>query len=131
MLSDAGKADLEAARPVCIFFDADVLIAGAASTTGASHILLQLAELTLVTGLTSQYAVNEAERNLAVKLPAATTPFKLILKAAVTVARPPTSSLVQSLADQAHAKDVPILAAAIANRSRLFSNLQRTALQSS
>ena len=70
-----------------------------------------------MTGLTSQYAVNEAERNLAVKLPAATTPFKLILKAAVTVARPPTSSLVQSLADQAHAKDVPILAAAIANEA--------------
>ena len=115
MLRGAGKADLDAARQVGIFCDADVLIAGAASTTGASHILLQLAELTLVTCLTSQYAVNEVERNLLAKLPAATATFQLILKAAMTIVPPPSSSLVQSVADQAHAKDVPILAAAIAN----------------
>ena len=115
--SAADKADLDAGRPIRIFFDADVLIAGAASTTGASHILLQLAELTLVTGMTSQYAINEAERNLVTKLPAAIAPFKLILKVAMTIAPPPSSSLVHSLHDHAHAKDVPILAAAIASEA--------------
>jgi len=115
VLRGAGKVDLNAARQVRIFCDADVLIAGAASTTGASHILLRLAELTLLTCLTSQYVVNEAERNLLAKLPAAAPPFRLILNAAVTIVPPPSPSLVQSVADQAHAKDVPILAGAIAN----------------
>ena len=118
MLRDVGKADLDAAeRQVGIFCDADVLIAGAASTTGASHILLRLAELTLVKCLTSQYAVNEAERNLSAKLPAALAPFKLILKAAVTIVPPPSSSASQRVTGQAHAKDVPILAAAVANEA--------------
>jgi hypothetical protein len=90
-----------------------VLIAGVASTTGASHILLQLSELTLVDCLTSQYAVNEAERNLLAKLPAAMPAFRLILRAAVEVIPDPPSSVVQSVANQAHAKDAPILAAAI------------------
>ncbi len=53
---------------VRIFCDADVLIAGAASTTGASHILLQLSELTLLVCLTSQYAIREAERNLLARI---------------------------------------------------------------
>lgn len=118
MLRDVGKADLDAAeRQVGIFCDADVLIAGAASTTGASHILLRLPELTLVKCLTSQSAVNEAERNLSAKLPAALAPFQLILKAAVTIVPPPSSSAIQSVTGQAHAKDVPILAAAIANEA--------------
>jgi len=47
-----------------VFFDADVLLAGSASTTGASHILLKLSELTLVEGITSHQAQTEAERNL-------------------------------------------------------------------
>ena len=113
----AGEVEVQASRQLRIFCDADVLIAGSASTTGASHILLQLAELTLVTCQTSEYAIAEAERNLLAKLPAALAPFRLIVHAAITIVPPPTRALVKSLADQAHAKDVPILAAAVANTS--------------
>ena len=52
-----------AAKPR-LFFDADALIAGSASTTGAAHILLHLSDLTLVEGLTSLQAKTEAARNL-------------------------------------------------------------------
>jgi len=90
-----------------------VLIAGTASTTGASHILLRLSELTVIDCLTSQYAINEAERNLLAKLPAATPAFRLILRAALEVIPAPPQSLVQDIIDQAHPKDAPILAAAI------------------
>lgn len=100
-------------RQVRIFCDSDVLIAGAASTTGASHILLQLSELTLLSCLTSQYAITEAERNLRAKLPAALPAFRLILQAAVEVTPAPPDAVVQSVADHAHIKDVPILAAAM------------------
>lgn len=105
--------DQDAVRHVRIFCDSDVLIAGSASTTGASHILLQLSELTLLTCLTSAYALTEAERNLSTKLPAALPAFRLLLQAAVEVLPDPPASVVQSVADHAHVKDVPILAGAI------------------
>lgn len=111
------KPNLEVPRSVRIFCDANVLIAGAASTTGASHILLQLSELTLLDCLTSPYAVTEAERNLLAKLPAALPAFRLLLEAAVRVTPPPPPSMVRKIAGQAHSKDLPILAAAISGEA--------------
>jgi len=101
-------------RRIRVFCDSDVLIAGSASTTGASHILLRLSELTLLDCVTSRYAITEAERNLLTKLSAALPVFRLILKAAITIVSDPPSSLRQQLMDQADEKDMPILAAAIA-----------------
>lgn len=107
----------EASRPVRVFCDADVLIAGSASTTGASHILLKLSELTLLDCLASRYAVDEAERNLREKLPTALPGFRLILEAAVDIIPAPLPSLLRTVAGQAHAKDIPILGAAIAGKA--------------
>ena len=102
------------ARSARIFFDADALIAGAASTTGASHVLLRLSELTLVEGVTCSHVVIEAERNLLAKLPAAVPAFRLILDAAVDIVPDSPDSATSELAGQAHPKDLPILAGAIA-----------------
>jgi predicted nucleic acid-binding protein len=102
---------------VRIFCDADVLIAGAASTAGASHILLQLSELTLLVCLTSQYAIQEAERNLLVKLPDALPAFRLILKAAAKATPAPAPWLLHKLAGEAHPKDLAILGAAISGKA--------------
>jgi predicted nucleic acid-binding protein len=112
-LRSVPEAESDAPAPLRIFCDADVLIAGAASTTGASHILLQLSELTLVQCLTSPQAVEEAERNLRAKLPAALPAFRLILDAAVEVGPSPPPSVLRACVGQAHAKDVAILAAAV------------------
>jgi predicted nucleic acid-binding protein len=108
-------------RLVRVFCDADVLIAGAASTRGASHILLQLSELTLIDCVSSPAAITEAERNIAAKLPAASAPFRKILAAAVHVVPEPASSITQTLAGQAHPKDLPILAAAVASGTDFFA----------
>jgi hypothetical protein len=51
------------------------------------------------------------------KLPAAVPVFRLILQAAVRVIPNPSSSLLQQVADQAHPKDVPILATALASEA--------------
>lgn len=102
-------------RLVRVFCDADVLIAGAASTKGASHILLQLSELTLIDCVTSPTAIAEAERNIAAKLPAASSAFRKILAAAVDVVPEAASSFARPLSGQAHQKDLPILAAAVAS----------------
>jgi predicted nucleic acid-binding protein len=107
------EAEPDAPRPIRIFCDADVLIAGAASTTGASHILLQLSELTLVQCLTSREAVEESERNLIAKIPTALPAFRLILDAAVELVPSAPASVLRSCVGRAHVKDVAILAAAI------------------
>lgn len=108
-------------RLVRVFCDADVLIAGSASTRGASHILLQLSELTLIDCVSSPAAIAEAERNIAAKLPAASSAFRKILAAAVGVVPEATPSLARSREGQAHPKDLPILAAAVASRADFFA----------
>ncbi|NCO43205.1 PIN domain-containing protein [bacterium] len=98
-----------------VFFDAAVLIAGAASRSGAGRLLLKAAELGLVTGITSAQAVAEARRNLEAKLPGAVCAFEQLLSACVTVAGDPSVAAEAQLAGQADSKDLPILAAAVEN----------------
>lgn len=101
-----------------VFFDADTLIAGAASSTGASHALLRLAELGLVRGLTCRQALQEAERNLEAKLPAALPAFRAILASAhLEVVPEPDRDTREGLAGLAHEDDLPILGAALAGGS--------------
>ena len=104
-------------RVIRIFCDADVLIAGAASVTGASYILLRMSEFTILDCLTSQYVVEEAERNLLEKFPASLPGFRRILDAAVNIVPAAPRALVRTHAGQAHAKDLPVLAAALACRA--------------
>ncbi len=100
-------------RPL-VFFDADVLIAGAASNTGASHLLLRLSELGFIQGLTCVQVVQEAERNLLRKLPSALPAFRAILTAAeITLLPSVEGKLLDQLQGLAHQDDLPILAAAI------------------
>jgi hypothetical protein len=51
-------------KPV-VFLDADVIFAGAAAPTehGTGHVILRLAEITLIECVTSQQAVTEVERS--------------------------------------------------------------------
>ena len=65
--------------PVCV--DADVLIAGLLSRTGANHAILVLGELGLLRLVLPEAAVAEVRRNLAAKLPEATPLFEEFLRA--------------------------------------------------
>ena len=96
-----------------VFIDADVLIAGTASTTGASYILLHLSDLTLIEGIISQQVKAEAERNLQAKLPQALPAFRLLVESAVKVVEDPSEDQLVALQGQAHAEDLPLLAAAL------------------
>jgi predicted nucleic acid-binding protein len=107
-----------AAETLRVFFDADVLIAGAASTTGASHLLLRLAELGVIAGITSAQAVREAEENLREKLPAAVPAFRAMVSSALETVADPTAGDLARARGQAEEHDLPILAAAIAARCR-------------
>ena len=97
-----------------MFLDADVLIAGSASTTGASYLILRLAELGAIKGLSSDQVRAECERNLAKKLPEALPLFRAIADVAVDWLDDPTEEGRRRLRGQGHPKDLPILAAALA-----------------
>ena len=103
------------ARKPRLFLDADVLIAGSASTSGASHIVLQLSRLTIIECITSKQAQTEAERNLMEKLPFAFPTFRQLLDVAVKIVNDPLPQELQLFQGQANPKDLPILITAIMN----------------
>ena len=90
-------------------------MAGAFSTTGASHLILRLSELTLIEGLISVQIKTEAERNLRYKLPTALSRFQVLVQHALTLVDDPSAQAVNQFVGQAHPEDAAILTAAILN----------------
>jgi predicted nucleic acid-binding protein len=97
-----------------VFADSSVLIAGAGSRSGASRAVLTMAEIGLFKLVLSQQVLNECERNLRKKLPAALTTFAELLATIgpeiLTDPPPEESARWESIIE---AKDAPILAAAV------------------
>jgi hypothetical protein len=98
-----------------VFVDADVLFAGAASSSeqGASLVILRLAEITLIEAITSQQVIAEVERNLGDKLPDKLPVFRLLASRCLRVVANPSPRELDPHADKADAKDLPILVAAL------------------
>ena len=101
-----------------VMVDADVLFAGAASSSGqsASGVVLRLSELTVLEGVASVQVVTEAERNVAAKVPAAVEALGELVDACVRVVRDPEPGEVRAMDGRAHPKDLPILVAAVRER---------------
>lgn len=97
-----------------VFADANVLIAGADSRSGASRAVLILAEVGLFRLVVCPQVLDEAERNLRRKLPQALPLFAEIMAALnlVIVPDPPPAAYERWL-DIIEAKDAPILEAAV------------------
>lgn len=103
--------------PLKIFFDADALIAGSASQTGASFLLLQLCEIRILRGLTCRQVVLECRRNLTKKLPQAEPIFDEIIKRALEIKKNPNLNEQNKYRHMAHPKDLPILTSAIKSQA--------------
>jgi len=101
-----------------VFFDADVLIAGSVSQSysSASYVLLQLAELTLIHGLTCPYVLDEVERNLQAKLPQGLPVFRLLVENALVKTPDPVPDALEQWTGRADVKDIPVLAAAVSSK---------------
>lgn len=96
-----------------VYFDADVLVAAAASTTGASHIAIKLAELTVIEGVVSDLVLLEAERNVLAKLPQALPAFRALVRSVkLRVVPSPTAEQLAGYHGQADPEDLPHLVAA-------------------
>lgn len=107
-------------EPVSACLDADVLIAGLFSRTGASHAILVLGELGLLTLVLPEAAVHEVRRNLSTKLPEALPLFEEFLRSVPVQIYRPTAQDRERAHSLAHPKDVPILAAAIGTGTPLL-----------
>ena len=101
------------ARLPRVFVDADVVVAGAASVTGASHLVLKLGELGLLDVVACSQVRQEVERALARKLPTALPAFRSIADVAVEWLPDPAAETLQEHAGEADAKDRSILVAAL------------------
>lgn len=97
-----------------VFADANVLIAGADSRTGASNAVLLMAEIGLFQLVVSRLVLDEVERNLRKKLPLALPNFaRQMAQLQLEIVSPPSDEEVQRWVEVIEAKDAPILAAAV------------------
>jgi predicted nucleic acid-binding protein len=108
LVAPTGKTE-----PVAVCLDADVLIAGLLSRTGASHAILILGEVGLLTLVLPEAVVDEVRRNLTDKLPETLPLFEEFLRSVPVRVYRPTAQEQERARALADPKDVPILAAAI------------------
>ena len=104
--------------PAIVFVEADMLIAGSASKTGASFALLQLCELNVIYGIACEQVITECRRNLKQKLPEALKPFENIITNTVKVSQNPNQKDCKEHNQMAHEKDLPILTSALQNQAK-------------
>lgn len=96
-----------------IFFDANILIAGAISRSGASHALLALAEAGMFKMVVSRLVLDEVERNLRLKAPETLpTLVQLLGHIEPDIVGDPQHSQFARWLPYIEAKDAPILEAA-------------------
>lgn len=97
-----------------IFVDANVLMAGADSRSGASNAILQLAEVGLFHLVVSRQVLDEVERNVRKKLPRALANFAAVLaQLPLEIVPDPEDDACLQWAAIIEMKDTPILAAAL------------------
>lgn len=104
-----------------VFVDANVLIAGTDSQSGASNAVLKLAEVGLFQLVVCTQVLDEAERNLRRKLPRALPNFAAQMASLrLEILPDPTPEQVKPWQDIIEAKDASILCAAVASRVDRF-----------
>ncbi len=107
-----------------VFVDANVLIAGADSQSGASNVVLKMAEVGLFQIVVSEQVLDEAERNLRKKLPRALPNFAAQLaRLRLEILPDPAVELVRPWMDIIEAQDAPILCTAVGSSVDRFITL--------
>lgn len=107
-----------------VFVDANVLIAGTDSQSGASNAVLKLAEVGLFQLVVCTQVLDEAERNLRKKLPRALPNFAAqMARLHLEILPDPTPEQVKPWQDIIETKDAPILCAAVVSHADRFITL--------
>lgn len=107
-----------------VFVDANVLIAGTDSQSGASNAVLKMAEVGLFHLVVCTQVLDETERNLRKKLPRALPNFAAQLaRLRLEILPDPTIEQVERWKEIIETKDAPILCAAVASGVDRFITL--------
>lgn len=107
-----------------VFIDANILIAGADSRSGASRAVLVLGEIGLIQLVVSRQVLIEAERNIRNKLPRALPNFvEQLTYLRLEVLPDPNETNSTQWESIIEAKDAPILAAAVNAQIERFVTL--------
>jgi putative PIN family toxin of toxin-antitoxin system len=112
-------------KPIKVFLDSSVIIAGLASTTGGSHKVLALAELKLIRPCISEEVVSELLRNIQKKLPYSLPHFYTLFKILPFKIIDATDKSLEYAKTLINEKDAPILAAAITGQVDWLLSLDR------
>jgi putative PIN family toxin of toxin-antitoxin system len=100
-------------KPIKVFLDSSVIIAGLASKRGGSYELLALAEVGIITPYISEQVINEVLRNTQKKLPGCVDLFYLLFeRLPFIIADPAIEHLLHAKAF-INENDAPIIAAAL------------------
>jgi putative PIN family toxin of toxin-antitoxin system len=108
-----------------VFIDTSVLFAASYSATGASRELVRLAFQGQIQLVISSDVLEEAERNLAAKLPKALDVFRQVVELLPIEYVSPTNEEVQEAASYTEYKDAPIVAAAKRAQVDYLTSLNR------
>jgi len=110
-----------------VFFDASVLIAAGASSSGGSAMAVQVCRRGLARGLVTRIVLWEAERNLHASFPpsALLAFYTLLGQLDLDVILNPTEAGLQSATSNVAAKDAHVLAGARAGRATHLLTLDR------
>ena len=103
-----------------VFLDANILFSAAWWDKAAAAMLWPLAKARYCQLLSSRLAVEEARRNLAIKRPERIESLEYLLGTISIGAEPGAAQLAAAKAQGLPSKDIPILAAAMAQKAKLL-----------
>ncbi len=112
-------------KTIRVFFDSSVIIAGLASSTGSSSMLLILAEMGVIEPYVSEQVVTEVISNIEKKLPASLPQFFILFKTLPFKLVDPDQGTSDYARQLINDKDAPILAAALAGRVDVLVSLDK------
>jgi predicted nucleic acid-binding protein len=118
-------ASVPTSRAIRVFIDSSVLIAAAISTTGSARELLLAALAGTFELWLSPLVLQETERNLRQKSPAALPAFQLFREALAAHLIDPPKALVLRVAESVELKDAPIVAGALHAKAAYLASYDR------
>jgi predicted nucleic acid-binding protein len=118
------------ADPVNVFIDSTILVAAAISASGPARELLLRGIRNQLILILSSLVLEETERNLRKKAPAALPAFALLCEALDLEPIDPPAALVVSVAKLVEPKDAPIVAGALHCRAQFLATHDRRHLLS-
>lgn len=109
-----------------IFVDTSVLIAGLASSVGASGAVLDLCEAEVIQMVISRQVIVEADRNFSAKLPRLVDRFRQFMQnLKPLMVEDPKRSTIKEASGIVGRKDAPILAAARESKADFLVTLDK------